>query len=83
MKGRGSRPKAGLPAEHPYPGAAGPPSSPPSGARPWQSWKVSPLEEPTKSTGHRMLAGRSNRLGLSPTVEFKLNAKFRFPKGWD
>lgn len=34
MKGRRSRSKAGLQAEHPYPGAAGPPCSPPSGARP-------------------------------------------------
>lgn len=39
--------------------------------------------ELTKRTGHRTPAGHYNRLGLSPEVEFKFNAKFRFPKGWD
>ena len=36
--------------------------------------------ELTKRTG--CLQG-TNRLGPSPEVEFKFNAKFRFPKGWD
>lgn len=36
-----------------------------------------------KEYRHRMLAGRGNRLGLSPSEVLKLNAKFRFPKGWD
>lgn len=71
-------------AVHPYPGATRPPSSPLSGARPWDSpSRPCPLEELTNSAGHRMPAGRCNRLGLSPAVKFKLDAKSRFPKGWD
>lgn len=52
--------------------------------RPWDSpGRSCSLRELTKRTGHRMPAGHCNRLGLSPEVEFKFNAKFRFPKGQD
>lgn len=84
-KEEGLDPRLFLPSEPHYPGTARPPSS--SLFREHGPWdcpgKSCLLEEPTKRTGHRMPEEPCNRLGLSPKVEIKLNAKVRFPKGWD
>lgn len=48
-----------------------------------QLWQILSSRRADQGDRARMPAEECNRLGLSPTVEFKLNAMFRFPKAGD